>query len=37
MFFATEDREALYNQQKQDWSLTMAQNMNYLLLNPDLN
>ena len=25
MFFAAEDGEALYTQQKQDWELTMAQ------------
>ena len=26
IFFATKDGEALYNQEKQDWELTMAQN-----------
>ena len=36
-FFAAEDREALYSQQKQDWELTMAQIMNSLLQNSDLN
>ena len=29
--------EALYGQQKQDWELTMAQFMNFLLPNSDLN
>ena len=37
IFFAAEDGEALYNQQKQDRELTMAQIMNSLLLNSDLN
>ena len=37
IFFAAEDREALYSQQKQDWELTMAQIMNSLLQNSDLN
>ena len=37
IFFATKDGEALYNQQKQDWELTMAQIMNPLLLISDLN
>ena len=36
MFFATEDGEALYNQKKQDWELTVAQIMNSLLQNSDL-
>ena len=31
------DGEALYNQQKQDWELTVAQIMNSLLPNSDLN
>ena len=31
IFFATKDGEALYSQQKQDWELTMAQIMNFLL------
>ena len=31
------DGEALYSQQKQDWELTMAQIMNSLLPNSDLN
>ena len=35
-FFATKDREALYSQQKQDWELTVAQIMNFLLPNLDL-
>ena len=33
--FGTNDGEALYSQQKQDWELTMAQIMNSLLPNPD--
>ena len=33
IFFAAEDGEALYSQQKQDWELTMAQIMNSLLQN----
>ena len=37
IFFATKDGEALYSQQKQDWELTMAQIMNSLMLNSDLN
>ena len=37
MFFATKDGEALYSQQKQDQELTMAQIMNSLLPNSDLN
>ena len=35
--FAAEDGEALYRQQKQDWGLTVAQIMNSLLPNFDLN
>ena len=35
--FAAEDGETLYSQQKQDWVLTVAQNMNSLLPNSDLN
>ena len=35
--FAAEDGEVLYSQQKQDWELTMAQIMNSLLPNLDLN
>ena len=31
IFFAAEDGEALYSQQKQDWELTMTQIMNSLL------
>ena len=34
---ATKDGEALYSQQKQDWELTVAQIMNSLLANSDLN
>ena len=37
IFFAAEDGEALYSQQKQDWELTVAQIMNALLPNSDLN
>ena len=33
----TKDGEALYSQQKQDWELTVAQSMNSLLPNSDLN
>ena len=36
-FFAAKDGEALYSQQKQDWELTVAQIMNPLLPNSDLN
>ena len=35
--FAAEDGEALYSQQKQDWELAVAQVMNSLLPNSDLN
>ena len=35
--FAAKDREALYSQQKQDRELTVAQIMNSLLPNSDLN
>ena len=37
VFFAAKDGEALYSQQKQDLELTMAQIMNSLLPNSDLN
>ena len=37
IFFAAQDGEALYSQQKQDQELTVAQIMNTLLLNSDLN
>ena len=37
MFFAAKDGEALYSQQKQDRELTVAQIMNSLLPNSDLN
>ena len=37
IFFAAKDGEALYSQQKQDWEPTVAQIMNSLLLNSDLN
>ena len=36
IFFAAEDGEALYSQQKQDQELTLAQIMNSLLPNSDL-
>ena len=36
IFFAAKDGEALYTQQKQDQELTMAQIMNSLLPNSDL-
>ena len=37
IFFATKDEEALYSQQEQDLELIVAQIMNSLLLNSDLN
>ena len=37
IFFAAKDGEAPYSQQKQDQELTVAQIMNSLLPNPDLN
>ena len=37
IFFAAEDGEALYSQQKQDQELTVAQTINSLLPNSDLN
>ena len=37
IFFAARGGEALYNQQKQDRELTVAQVMNSLLPNSDLN
>ena len=37
IFFAAEDGEALYSQQKQDQELTVAQIMNSLLPNSDWN
>ena len=37
IFFAVKDGEALHNQQKQDGELTVAQIMNPLLPNSDLN
>ena len=37
IFFAAKDGEALYSQQKQDRELTLAQCMNSLLPNSDLN
>ena len=37
IFFAAKDGEALHSQQKQDWELTVAQIMNSLLPNSDVN
>ena len=37
IFFAAKDGEALYSQQKQDQELTVAQIMNSLLANLELN
>ena len=37
IFFAAKDGEALYSQQKQDQEVTVAQTMNSLLPNSDLN
>ena len=37
IFFAARDGEALYSQQKQDQEVTMAQIMNSLLPDSDLN
>ena len=37
IFSAAKDGEVLYSQQKQDWELTVAQIMNALLPNSDLN
>ena len=37
IFFAAKDGEALYSQQKQDQELTVAQIMNSLLKNSDVN
>ena len=37
IFFAAKDGEALNSQQKQTWELTVAQIMNSLLPNSDLN
>ena len=36
IFFAAKDGEALYSQQKQNWELTVAQIINSLLPNSDL-
>ena len=33
IFLAAKDGEALYSQQKQDWEMTVAQFMNFLLPN----
>ena len=35
IFFAAKYREVLYSQQKQDWELSVAQIMNFLLPNSD--
>ena len=37
IFFVAKDGESLYSQQKEDWELTVAQIMNMLLPNSDLN
>ena len=37
IFFAAKNEEALYSQQQEDWELTVAQIMNSLLPNSDLN
>ena len=37
IFFTVGDGEALYSQQTQDWEVTVAQIMNSLLQNSDLN
>ena len=37
IFFAAKDGEAVYSQQKQYWELIVAQIMNSLLPNSDLN
>ena len=37
IFFAAKDEEAIYSKQKQDQELTVAQIMNTLLPNSDLN
>ena len=37
IFFAAKDGEALYSQEKQDQELTVAQIMNSLVQNSDLN
>ena len=37
IFFAAKDGDALYSQQKQNWEMTVAQIMNSLLPNSDLN
>ena len=37
ILFAAKDGEPLYSQQKQDWDLTVAQIMDSLLPNSDLN
>ena len=37
IFFAAKDGESLYSQQNQEWELIVAQIMNSLLPNSDLN
>ena len=37
IFFAAKDGEALYSQKKQDQKLTVAEIINFLLPNSDLN
>ena len=36
-FFVAKDGEAVYSHQNEDWELTLAQIMNSLLQNSDLN
>ena len=36
IYFIPKDGKVLYSKQKQDWELTVAQIMNYLLQNSDL-
>ena len=37
IFFAAKDGEGLYSQEKQDWNMTVAQILNSILQNSDLN
>ena len=37
IFFGAKNEEALYSKQKQDWELTVAEIMNFLLQNSDTN
>ena len=36
IFFAAKDGESIYSQHKQDWELTVAQIMNFILQNSAL-